>query len=203
MVSCVVFFFGPKHVDHVHITSQRSTHDSCVTLLHSVFGSSFRSDELSVEHVTTEISAHMHVEVPVVFQIIHKATSRRSEETQRAVTLLLHLDTGWSLSYLANHREDREDKFFHTISTDTDPNITSISSVLNSRRPSKNTIPTIIIVYTFVSADVCSVVHSSHNQIDFEYTSTGNLSSCFFILGGLISICSYSFWRRSNYFLSS
>ena len=25
----------------------------------------------------------------------------------------------------------------------------------------------------------------------------------FFILGGIISICSYSFWRRSNYFLSS
>ena len=25
----------------------------------------------------------------------------------------------------------------------------------------------------------------------------------FFYSGGLISICSYSFWRRSNYFLSS
>ena len=35
------------------------------------------------------------------------------------------------------------------------------------------------------------------------YTPTGNLSSCFFILGGLISVCSYSFWHRSNYFLSS
>ena len=34
------------------------------------------------------------------------------------------------------------------------------------------------------------------------YTSTGNLSSCFFFIlgGGLIFLCSYSFWRRSNYF---
>ena len=36
-----------------------------------------------------------------------------------------------------------------------------------------------------------------------KYTSTGNISSCFFILEGLIFLCSYSFWRRSNYFLSS
>ena len=36
-----------------------------------------------------------------------------------------------------------------------------------------------------------------------KYPSTGNLSSCFFYLRGLISLCSYSFWRRSNYFLSS
>ena len=37
-----------------------------------------------------------------------------------------------------------------------------------------------------------------------KYPSTGNLSSCFFFnLGGLIFLCSYSFWRRSNYFLSS
>ena len=37
-----------------------------------------------------------------------------------------------------------------------------------------------------------------------KYTSTGNLSSCFFYSGrGLIFLCSYSFWRRSNYFLSS
>ena len=34
-----------------------------------------------------------------------------------------------------------------------------------------------------------------------QYRSTGNLSS--FFLGGLIFLCSYSFWRRSNYFLSS
>ena len=40
-------------------------------------------------------------------------------------------------------------------------------------------------------------------QLDNTYTSTGNISSCFFILGGLIFLCSYSFWRRSNYFLSS
>ena len=36
------------------------------------------------------------------------------------------------------------------------------------------------------------------------YSSTGNLSSCFFFnLGGLIFLWNYSFWRRSNYFLSS
>ena len=35
------------------------------------------------------------------------------------------------------------------------------------------------------------------------YTSTGNLSRCFFTRRKLISVCSYSFWRRSNYFLSS
>ena len=35
------------------------------------------------------------------------------------------------------------------------------------------------------------------------YPSTGNLSSQFFFWEGLISICSYSFWRRPNYFLSS
>ena len=32
------------------------------------------------------------------------------------------------------------------------------------------------------------------------YASTGNLCSCFFNLRGLFSLCSYSFWRRSNYF---
>ena len=36
-----------------------------------------------------------------------------------------------------------------------------------------------------------------------SYPSTGNLSSCFFYLEGVISVCSYSFWRRSNYFLRS
>ena len=32
-----------------------------------------------------------------------------------------------------------------------------------------------------------------------RYPSTGNISSCFFFLRGLISVCSYSFWRQSNY----
>ena len=36
-----------------------------------------------------------------------------------------------------------------------------------------------------------------------HYTSTGNISSWFFYSGGLIFLCSYSFWRRSNFFLSS
>ena len=36
-----------------------------------------------------------------------------------------------------------------------------------------------------------------------NYTSTGNISSFFFIQWGLIFLCSYSFSRRSNYFLSS
>ena len=44
---------------------------------------------------------------------------------------------------------------------------------------------------------------SSTSVLLMTYTSTGNLSSCFFYSGGLMSICSYSFWRRSNYFLSS
>ena len=35
------------------------------------------------------------------------------------------------------------------------------------------------------------------------YTSTGNISSCFFIWRELVSVCSFSFLRRSNYFLSS
>ena len=39
---------------------------------------------------------------------------------------------------------------------------------------------------------------------DSNYPSTGNLSSCFFLIWReLIGLCSYSFWRRSNYFLSS
>ena len=39
---------------------------------------------------------------------------------------------------------------------------------------------------------------------DFShYPSTGNLSSCFFYSEEVISLCSYSFWRRSNNFLSS
>ena len=33
-----------------------------------------------------------------------------------------------------------------------------------------------------------------------EYPYTGNLCSQFFSLGGLISICSYSFWRRKDFF---
>ena len=37
-----------------------------------------------------------------------------------------------------------------------------------------------------------------------EYPSTGNLSSQFFLFGeeGLISVCSYSFWRRKEFFLT-
>ena len=44
---------------------------------------------------------------------------------------------------------------------------------------------------------------SQGDEIDVhcsQYTSTRNISSCFFIWTGLISVCSYSFWRRSNYF---
>ena len=41
-------------------------------------------------------------------------------------------------------------------------------------------------------------LHAANFQ---AYPSTGNLSSCFFLFGGeLISVCSYSLWRRSNYF---
>ena len=38
------------------------------------------------------------------------------------------------------------------------------------------------------------------DMVLWQYPSTGNFSSCFFIWRGLISLCSYSFWRRSNFF---
>ena len=50
---------------------------------------------------------------------------------------------------------------------------------------------------------VCGRLMTTDSAENRKYTPTGNLSSCFFVLGGLISICSYSFWRGSNYFLSS
>ena len=42
--------------------------------------------------------------------------------------------------------------------------------------------------------------HLTHTSAT-TYNSTGNISSCFFFIWrGLINVCSYSFWRRSNYF---
>ena len=37
-------------------------------------------------------------------------------------------------------------------------------------------------------------------KLSKQYTSTGNLCSCFFFWRRLISLCSYSFWRPLNYF---